>query len=137
MLVAACTTHASTTVRVLYTSLHVSMPTVIVLHVCLRAVKHLMRALRRLHSTYTWLHAARKHTTTAERAGEGWCPYSDITLAIRRVRAASNGTIQKVMVIDTDVHQGNGHERDKLHFEDKHMFILDVYNAGAQATSAL
>ena len=25
-------------------------------------------------------------------------------------------------------HQGNGHERDKLHFKDKELVILDVYN---------
>lgn len=65
-------------------------------------------------------------------AGEGWCPYSDITLAARKVRRASDGRVQKVMIIDTDVHQGNGHERDKLHFQDADMFIVDIYNAGAR-----
>lgn len=32
------------------------------------------------------------------------------------------------MVFDTDAHQGNGVGRDKLHFKDGDMFILDVYN---------
>jgi acetoin utilization deacetylase AcuC-like enzyme len=35
------------------------------------------------------------------------------------------------MVVDTDAHQGNGYARDKLHFEDNDVFVLDVYNAGA------
>ena len=53
---------------------------------------------------------------------------SDLTLALRRVRTASGGAVRKVMIIDLDVHQGNGHERDKLHFEDADTFILDAYN---------
>ncbi|KAJ9524459.1 hypothetical protein QJQ45_019579 [Haematococcus lacustris] len=60
--------------------------------------------------------------------GMGWCPYDDITLAIRRVRAASQGKIQKVLYIDLDAHQGNGIGRDKLHFKDNDLFILDMYN---------
>jgi histone deacetylase 11 len=32
------------------------------------------------------------------------------------------------MVIDTDAHQGNGVARDKLHFKDSDLFILDAYN---------
>lgn len=36
--------------------------------------------------------------------------------------------VQRVMVIDTDAHQGNGVARDKLHFKDGDLFILDVYN---------
>lgn len=36
------------------------------------------------------------------------------------------------MVVDTDAHQGNGHERDKLQFNDRSLFIVDLYNAGAR-----
>lgn len=32
--------------------------------------------------------------------------------------------------VDLDVHQGNGHERSKLHFQDLDNFIIDVYNGG-------
>ena len=32
------------------------------------------------------------------------------------------------MVIDVDAHQGNGVARDKLHWQDSDLFILDVYN---------
>jgi Histone deacetylase domain len=63
-------------------------------------------------------------------AGGGWCPYSDIFLAIRKVRQATCGRVRKVLVIDTDVHQGNGVERDKLHFDDQETSIVDIYNAG-------
>jgi histone deacetylase 11 len=35
------------------------------------------------------------------------------------------------MVIDLDVHQGNGVERDKLAAGDSEMYILDMYNSRA------
>lgn len=37
--------------------------------------------------------------------GGGWCPYSDITLALRRLRAASGGAARRVLAVDLDVHQ--------------------------------
>jgi histone deacetylase 11 len=33
------------------------------------------------------------------------------------------------MVIDLDVHQGNGVERDKLSAGDAELYILDMYNS--------
>lgn len=62
--------------------------------------------------------------------GGGWCPFSDVYLAIRRVRSLSQGKINRVLYIDLDAHQGNGVERDKLTHQDKDLLILDVYNAG-------
>lgn len=41
-------------------------------------------------------------------------------------RAASQGAVQRVMVIDLDVHQGNGVERDKLHWDDRELCIVDM-----------
>ena len=38
-------------------------------------------------------------------AGEGWCMYDDLVLAARKLRKASGGRVQKVMIIDLDVHQ--------------------------------
>lgn len=38
--------------------------------------------------------------------GEGFCMIHDVAVAIRRLQA--DGTLQKVLVVDTDVHQGNG-----------------------------
>lgn len=38
----------------------------------------------------------------------GWCFYSDVTLAIRKLREASAQRVQKFMIIDTDVHQVGG-----------------------------
>ncbi|KAF5826299.1 hypothetical protein DUNSADRAFT_3707 [Dunaliella salina] len=61
-------------------------------------------------------------------SGMGWCPFDDITLAIRRVREASGGTLSKVLYIDCDAHQGNGVARDKLLFNDQDLYILDVFN---------
>ncbi len=44
-------------------------------------------------------HAFRGH-------GEGFCAINDVAIAIRRLQR--DGMIQKALVIDTDVHQGNG-----------------------------
>jgi acetoin utilization deacetylase AcuC-like enzyme len=38
--------------------------------------------------------------------GEGFCAIHDVAVAIRRMQA--DGAIQKAMVVDTDVHHGNG-----------------------------
>jgi len=38
--------------------------------------------------------------------GEGFCAIHDIAVAVRRVQA--DGAVRKAMVVDTDVHQGNG-----------------------------
>lgn len=63
--------------------------------------------------------------------GSGWCPYDDIYLAIRRLREASGGVVERVMVIDLDVHQGNGVQRDKLRWGDASLSIIDAYNSRA------
>lgn len=39
---------------------------------------------------------------------------------------ASFKKVKKVLIIDLDAHQGNGHERDFM--EDENVFILDIYN---------
>lgn len=62
--------------------------------------------------------------------GAGWCPYSDITMAIQQARSASRGAVNKVWVIDTDAHQGNGYARDKLHSADAQTIVIDLYNSG-------
>src|SRR6267378_170270 len=38
--------------------------------------------------------------------GEGFCAIHDVAVAIRRLQA--DGAIRKAMVVDTDVHHGNG-----------------------------
>ena len=38
--------------------------------------------------------------------GEGFCMINDVAVAIRHMQSA--GTVHKVLVVDTDVHQGNG-----------------------------
>jgi acetoin utilization deacetylase AcuC-like enzyme len=38
--------------------------------------------------------------------GEGFCAIHDVAVAVRRLQA--DGAIQKAMVVDTDVHHGNG-----------------------------
>ncbi len=45
------------------------------------------------------------HHAFADR-GEGFCVFNDSAIAARAVQAA--GLVEKVVVVDTDVHQGNG-----------------------------
>jgi histone deacetylase 11 len=68
--------------------------------------------------------------------GGGWCCYDDTTLLLRTLKRASKGEFTRAMVVDVDVHQGNGHERSKLHFTKQaatdndmpDVFTVDVYN---------
>jgi len=46
--------------------------------------------------------------------GAGWCMFSDLTLALRKIRTASQGSVNKVMIIDTDVHQVTKAKRGPL-----------------------
>jgi len=41
---------------------------------------------------------------------------------------SSRSSLALLFIVLTPV-QGNGHARDKLHFEDKDLYILDIYNA--------
>ena len=61
--------------------------------------------------------------------GMGWCAYADISLALRRLRAASQGALTNFMIVDLDAHQGNGVARVRQHYADDGCFIVDVYNA--------
>ena len=56
--------------------------------------------------------------------GGGFCIYPDITFITHNLR--KNYGVKKIMIVDLDAHQGNGHERDHINDEDTH--ILDAYN---------
>eukprot|EP00850_Spirogloea_muscicola_P015649 SM000122S25756 [mRNA] locus=s122:176840:180181:+ [translate_table: standard] len=60
----------------------------------------------------------------SSNAGGGFCAYADISLAVRF--ALDRFGVSRVMIIDLDAHQGNGHERDFA--GNDHVYILDVYN---------
>ncbi|XP_064121109.1 histone deacetylase 11-like [Macrobrachium nipponense] len=57
--------------------------------------------------------------------GGGFCAYADITLTIHFL-LSHYPKIKKVMIIDLDAHQGNGHERDFIGRKD--VYIMDMYN---------
>ncbi|KAL5728808.1 histone deacetylase [Ranunculus cassubicifolius] len=63
------------------------------------------------------------HHCSAE-AGGGFCAYADISLCIHFAFIQLN--VSRVMIIDLDAHQGNGHERDFMN--EGRVFILDMYN---------
>lgn len=56
--------------------------------------------------------------------GGGFCAYADISLCIHYAFIRLN--ISRVMIIDLDAHQGNGHEKDFS--SDGRVYILDMYN---------
>ncbi|XP_028796104.1 histone deacetylase 2 isoform X2 [Neltuma alba] len=65
------------------------------------------------------------HHCSAERGG-GFCAYADISLCIHFAYVRLN--MSRVMIIDLDAHQGNGHELDFAN--DSRVYILDMYNPG-------
>jgi acetoin utilization deacetylase AcuC-like enzyme len=55
--------------------------------------------------------------------GEGFCAIHDVAVAIRRMQ--SDGSIRKAMVIDTDVHHGNG--TAAIFRKDDSVFTLSIH----------
>ncbi len=55
--------------------------------------------------------------------GEGFCAIHDVAVAIRRLQ--SDNSIQKAMVIDTDVHHGNG--TAAIFAKDDSVFTLSIH----------
>jgi acetoin utilization deacetylase AcuC-like enzyme len=55
--------------------------------------------------------------------GEGFCAIHDVAVAIRRLQA--DGAIQKAMVVDTDVHHGNGTAH--IFRDDPSVFTLSIH----------
>ncbi|XP_066323298.1 histone deacetylase 2-like, partial [Miscanthus floridulus] len=65
------------------------------------------------------------HHCSAEEGG-GFCAYADISLCIHFAFVRLN--ISRVMIIDLDAHQGNGHEKD--FGSDGRVYTLDMYYSG-------
>jgi acetoin utilization deacetylase AcuC-like enzyme len=57
--------------------------------------------------------------------GEGFCAIHDVAVAIRRMQ--SEGAIRKAMVVDTDVHHGNG--TAAIFGKDDSVFTLSIHQA--------
>lgn len=62
------------------------------------------------------------HACTSK--GGGFCIYPDITFIVHFMRKWHG--ISRILIIDLDAHQGNGHERDAIGDNDVH--IVDAYN---------
>jgi len=67
------------------------------------------------------------HHASRER-GEGFCFYADINIAIASLRQSGELVAgrDKILIIDLDAHQGNGHER--ISMDDPDIYIFDMYN---------
>lgn len=57
--------------------------------------------------------------------GGGFCVFADIPLAIKKLRLKNNAL--KVLVIDLDAHQGNGHE--SILANDPLSYVFDIYSS--------
>jgi acetoin utilization deacetylase AcuC-like enzyme len=55
--------------------------------------------------------------------GEGFCAIHDVAVAVRRLQY--DGAIRKAMVVDTDVHQGNG--TAAIFADDESVFTLSIH----------
>ena len=55
--------------------------------------------------------------------GEGFCAIHDVAVAIRRLQ--HDGAIQRAMIVDTDVHQGNG--TATIFHDDETVFTLSIH----------
>ena len=58
------------------------------------------------------------------QGGGGFCIYPDITFIVHYIRKWHG--IRRVMIVDLDAHQGNGHEIDFINDDD--VCIVDAYN---------
>jgi len=67
------------------------------------------------------------HASQAQ--GEGFCCFADVNLAITLLRQSGELVAgrDRVLIIDLDAHQGNGHER--LSIGDGDTYIFDMYNS--------
>ncbi|GLR69272.1 histone deacetylase family protein [Agaribacter marinus] len=65
---------------------------------------------------------------------EGFCIYNDIGICHQQlVKSGLLAPDDKILIIDTDAHHGNGNAYTFM--ENKHVTLLDVYNAGIYPTS--
>ena len=56
--------------------------------------------------------------------GEGFCPINDVAVAARRLQ--KDGAVERIMVVDTDVHQGNG--TASIFANDPTVFTLSIHH---------
>jgi len=78
------------------------------------------------------------------KGGGGWCVFSDIVLSYQHLRLAFPELVQRILIVDLDVHQGNGHERDKLLMGDGRSTVVtldafrpDIYPSDCEARGAI
>lgn len=65
------------------------------------------------------------HHASRER-GEGFCVFDDISVGVHWARHKKLLDPGRVLIIDLDAHQGNGHEHDFV--DDPNVKIIDVFN---------
>eukprot|EP01083_Nonionella_stella_P008337 23973_1 len=99
------------------------------------ATKGSLIAAEKAYSQFGWsinLSGGYHHASATH--GGGFCIYSDISLMIVHLTKKYGDTLHKIMILDLDAHQGNGHENDKANDIFKQcgadVFTVDFYNNG-------
>ncbi|MFC1807422.1 histone deacetylase [Candidatus Omnitrophota bacterium] len=82
----------------------------------IRSVRHALKGGISVHIGGGFHHAFSDH-------GEGFCVFNDIAIGIRR--AAKDGLLNRALVIDCDLHQGNG--TASIFSNDKSVFTFSMH----------
>ena len=87
----------------------------------IESARYALKAQAAINLSGGYHHAGRDY-------GEGFCVYSDIGVAIKKLRESRDLAIDdKVAIIDLDAHQGNGLER--IFYSDRSIKFFDAYNS--------
>lgn len=86
----------------------------------LHAAKHALQSGLAANLGAGYHHAFADH-------GDGYCSINDVAIAIRKLRA--EGLCQKVMIVDVDLHQGNGNAA--IFRDDPDVFTFDIHSQEA------
>ena len=92
----------------------------------LRTVQGTIEATRDALASGIGLHLAGGTHHAFPGHGEGFCVFNDVAIAIRTLQA--EGRIARAVVVDLDVHQGNGTAR--IFADDPDVFTFSMHGAG-------
>jgi acetoin utilization deacetylase AcuC-like enzyme len=92
----------------------------------LRSVQGTLEAARDALETGTGIHLAGGTHHAFPDHGEGFCVFNDVAVAIRVLQR--EGRIRRAVIIDLDVHQGNGTAR--IFAGDGDVFTFSIHGAG-------
>lgn len=66
------------------------------------------------------------HASARLSRGHGFCVIADISLMVEHLRRTYRDRVRRILIIDLDAHQGDGHEHDCQN--DSDVTIIDGYH---------